>query len=230
VVALQRRVDRNRYIIFMLLPGLSPRFRRDLRAYGRLLAPMYRAISEKGGGVVVDSSKHASTAFLLRRVPGIRPRVVHLVRDSRGVAFSLGKRVRRPEVVEGESYMHRQPSWRASIEWLIFNGLFHVLALTGMPVSRVRYEDLVDRPRAVLSSLGAGPEGSEADLSFIEGSRVTLAVDHTVAGNPIRFSRGDLELRRDEKWRDAMPRRDRRLATVLTAPLLKAYGYRLWRS
>ena len=30
ILRLQRRVDRNRYIIFMLLPALSPRYRRDL--------------------------------------------------------------------------------------------------------------------------------------------------------------------------------------------------------
>jgi hypothetical protein len=228
VVALQRRVDRNRYIFFMLFPRLFPRYRRDLTAYGRLLTPLYRAIAEAGGGVVVDSSKHVSTAFLLRRVPGIRTRVVHLVRDGRGVAFSLAKRVRRPEVANGEAFMHRQPSWRAAIEWVLFNGMFHALALTGTRVSHVRYEDLVDRPRPTLAGLAAARAETGEELAFVDGSRVTLGVDHTVAGNPIRFSQGDLDLRRDEKWRTEMPRRDRRLVSLIAAPLLRAYGYRVW--
>ena len=40
-----------------------------------------------GGVVVIDSSKHASLAFCLRSCPGIDLRVVHMVRDSRAVAY-----------------------------------------------------------------------------------------------------------------------------------------------
>jgi hypothetical protein len=227
VVGLQRRVDRNRYIFFMLLPVLSRRYRRDLRAYGRILERLYRAISASGGGaVVVDSSTHASTAFLLRRVPGLRLRVVHLVRDGRGVAHSLGKRVRRPEVVEGEAFMHRQPAWRAGLEWLAFNVLFEGLRGAGTPVSRVRYEDLVAGPRRTLAPLTGG---RVEDLAFIDGARVTLGIDHTVAGTPMRFVHGDVDLRVDDEWRSAMRPRDRRVVTAITAPLLRRYGYRLWR-
>lgn len=97
VVALQRSVDRNRYIFFMLMPRLSPRYERDLRAYAAILERLYRGIYQVGGGAtIVDSSKHGSTAFLLRRVAGLRLRVVHLVRDSRGVAFSLLRKCAGP--------------------------------------------------------------------------------------------------------------------------------------
>jgi hypothetical protein len=227
VIGLQRRVDRNRYIFFMLLP-VSARYRRDLGAYTDILGRLYHAIATCGGAVVVDSSKHASTAFLLRRVAGVRLSVVHLVRDSRGVAFSLGKRVRRPEVVGEDAFMHRQPAWRAALEWVAFNSLFHLLRLVGTAVARVRYEDLVGDPRTVLAGLtsrsGTSRPGS---LPEIDGSRVTLGVDHTVAGNPMRFAHGALELRLDDGWRRTMRPLDRRLTTALTAPLLKAYGYRL---
>jgi hypothetical protein len=228
IIALQRRVDRNRYIFFMIVPRASARYRRDLAHYTEILGRLYRAISTAGEGIIVDSSKHASTAFLLRRVVGLRLSVVHLVRDSRGVAFSLGKRVRRPEVVEEEAFMHRQPAWRAAVEWVAFNGLFHLLRLVGNPVTRIRYEDLLRDPRSVLASLASRSDATRAaSLPVIDGSRVTLGVDHTVAGNPMRFARGELELRLDDGWRRAMRPLDRRLTTALTAPLLKAYGYRL---
>jgi hypothetical protein len=227
IITLQRRVDRNRYIFFMILP-VSARYRRDLAAYTEILGRLYRAIAACGEGIVVDSSKHASTAFLLRRVAGLRFSVIHLVRDSRGVAFSLGKRVRRPEVVEEDAFMHRQPAWRAALEWVAFNGLFHLLRFVGDPVTRVRYEDLVRDPRTVLALLASRSDTTGAgSLPMIDGSRVTLDVDHTVAGNPMRFAHGALELRLDEGWRRKMRPMDRRLTTALTAPLLKAYGYRL---
>jgi hypothetical protein len=231
IIALQRSVDRNRYIFFMLFPILAPRYARKLRSYGRVLSRLLRAIAACGGGVVVDSSKHASTAFLLRRVPGVRMRVVHLVRDSRGVAHSLGKRIRRPEVRIGEAFMHRRSPWQAALEWSIFNGLFHLLRWVGTPTTRVRYEDLISDPASTIQRAAAGSvRGSSWRPRFIDGRTITLNVDHTVAGNPMRFSHGVVQLRFDEAWRTEMRRLDRWMATALTAPMLIAYGYRLRRS
>ena len=227
VVELQKRVDRNRYIPFMLFPWLSRRYQRDLTRYTSLLERLYRSIAAVGGGVVVDSSKHASTAFLLRRVPSVQVLVIHLIRDSRGVTFSLSKRVPRPEVVEGDAFMHRAAPWRSAVEWMAFNGLFHMLRMTGTPILRARYEELVLDPvrivRAVLTA-EARP-GDAADLDFIEGSTISLDVDHTVAGNPMRFEHGRFPLRLDEAWRGSMATRDRRTTTLMTWPLLAAYGY-----
>jgi Sulfotransferase family len=227
VVRLQRRVDRNRYIFFMLLPRVSPRYRRELHRYVDILDALYRAVYRVGEGIVVDSSKHASTAFLLRRVPSVRLRVVHLVRDSRGVAFSLSKRVRRPESVDEETYMFRSSSWRSGIEWLAFNGLFHVIGVLGTPTTLARYEALVREPRAVLDRILTSEKGSVTpdELAFIDGRTVQLDTDHTVAGNPMRFEHGSFELRVDDAWRTSLDRRDRRITTLLTWPLLAAYGY-----
>ena len=122
----------------MLWPVLSPRYRRDLVRYVAILDRLYRAIRQVGGdAIVVDSSKHASTAFLLRRVPSVRLRVVHLVRDSRGVAFSLLKKIRRPETLDG-ALMFRASPWRAGAEWSAFNALFHLLGLIGTPADTRR--------------------------------------------------------------------------------------------
>jgi hypothetical protein len=237
VVALRRRVDRNRYIIFMLVPALWPRYRRDLRSYTDLLERLYGAIQQVGGGAtVVDSSKHASTAFLLRRIAGLRLRVVHLVRDSRGVAYSLLKQVRRPEVVEADAFMQRTAPWRSGLEWLAFNGSFHVLRWFRTPSLLVRYEDLVRSPEATLRRIidfegrrSTAPEvapTSAPPWPFIDGASVTLGVDHTVAGNPMRLKHGALQLSLDEAWKRSMRPAHRLVTTALTWPLLLAYGYR----
>ena len=227
-LSLQRRVDRNRYIFFMLWPWLAPRYRRDLARYVAILTRLYSAIHQVGGSVIVDSSKHASTAFLLRAVPSIDLRIVHLVRDSRGVAYSLLKRVRRPEAVDREAFMFRASPWRSGLEWLVFNALFHILDLMGTPTTRVRYEVLVRHPRDTLAQI-LGRNGRTAttggDLGFIDGSTVVLDIDHTAAGNPVRFEHGAFLLRVDTAWRSAMLPRDRRVTTWMTWPLLKVYGY-----
>jgi hypothetical protein len=225
VLALQRRVDRNRYIPLMLAPWISPRYRRDLEAYADLLGRLYRAIHRAaGGGVVVDSSKHASTSFVLRHVADVRVRVLHLVRDSRGVAASLLKSVRRPDSGARTSFMHRSSVGRSASEWLAFNLLFHLGKATGMPTTVVRYEDLVAAPDRVVQRVA--PDG-EAWHAALRGSTISLGIDHTVSGNPIRFATGDLELRLDDAWRRSLPRVARIATTAMTWPLLVAYGYRL---
>jgi hypothetical protein len=230
VLALQRKVDRNRYILFMLLPRLWRRYERDLHAYAAILERLYRSINQVGGGAtIVDSSKHGSTAFLLRRVGGLRLRVVHLVRDSRGVAFSLLREVRRPEVVDRAEYMHRASVWRSSFEWLAFNGAFHLLRWVGTPTRMVRYEDVVRSPLEEIGRIVAfeGAPPLAAETAFVDGHRVTLGIDHTVAGNPMRFEHGIFELKMDEAWTRSMRPGQRSLATAMTWPLLAAYGYRV---
>jgi hypothetical protein len=231
IVDLQRRVDRNRYIFFMLVPGVWRRYDRELRAYTTVLERLYHGIHQVGGGAtIVDSSKHSSTAFLLRRVRGIRLQIVHLVRDSRGVAFSLLREVRRPEVVDRPAYMHRAAVWRSGLEWLAFNGAFHLVRALGTPTIMVRYEDLVRSPRDVIGRILAfdGTPDVPTD-AWLDGGRVTLGIDHTVAGNPMRFEHGSFELKVDEAWTRSMKSGQRVMATAMTWPLLAAYGYRLGR-
>jgi len=69
-----------------------------------VLDPLYTAIGEMAGpGVVaVDASKHPSYLLLIRRMPSHDVRLLHIVRDPRGVAHSWAKSVRRPESASGD--------------------------------------------------------------------------------------------------------------------------------
>ena len=112
---------------------------------------LYRGVAAaSGASVIVDSTKHLSTALLLRRIPGIDLRVVHLVRDSRGVAFSWTKRVPKPWIAGGDAYMDRYAPTRTSFRWLGYNAGFHALRAAGTRMIRMRYEDLVTEPEAQL--------------------------------------------------------------------------------
>jgi hypothetical protein len=96
-----------------------------------------------------------------------------------------------------------------------------------VPELRVRYEAFVRDPRGVLSAVAdhmgvaLGPD----DLSFVTSEKIELGVNHTAAGNPMRFKTGTLALRVDEAWRDAMTTRDRRVVTTVAWPLLRRYEY-----
>jgi Sulfotransferase domain len=211
-------------------------------AYARSYAALYGAIGRASGSpVIIDSSKRPMLAFCLRRIPGLDLRVIHVVRDSRAVAYSWTKVVPRPEAA-GEApeaaastgpdpgYMGTYSPARTAMRWNILNVAFHILAARGVPTLRVRYEDFVADPAGSLrrmAEFACGPDAVPPALADgLAAGHADLSVTHTAAGNPMRFRTGRIEIRRDDDWRSRLPGRDRAVAWLLTAPLLAAYRYR----
>jgi hypothetical protein len=228
VLALKASVDRNRYVPLMVLPALSRSWRARRDRYLALLARVYAAVAQASGrSLLVDASKHASHAFLVRRLPGVELRLVHLVRDSRGVAFSWTKRMRRAEVPSGDALMATGTPLRLSVRYLGHNLLFHLLARLGVPSLRLRYEALVGDPAGELARVlaFAGRPAAAGELGFVGDGWVELAPGHALAGNPMRFRSGRVPLAVDEAWRGRLHRRHRLLTLVATWPLLARYGY-----
>jgi len=89
----------------------------------------------------------------------------------------------------------------------------------------VRYEDMVSEPQKTIKRIGQHLGHKQLDLSYIQGNAIELSSNHTVAGNPVRFQRGQLVVRPDVEWREKMPTRQKFLVTGLTLPLLWKYGY-----
>ena len=225
MLELRRRVDRTRHVLLAAAPWLR---RREREEYVGVFARLYRAIAETSGcEVVIDSSKHSSLAFCLRGSADIDLRVLHVVRDSRGVAYSWTKQVVRPEAHGAEDLMTRYSPSRSAFLWTGHNLALTALRRLGTSIRLLRYEDFVADPsgtlRDVAAFAGLPPESDPAE--FLDGHTVELTRSHTVAGNPVRFRTGSMTLRRDDDWRAQLPRRRRRLVTALTLPLLVRYGY-----
>jgi UDP-N-acetylglucosamine transferase subunit ALG13 len=226
VLALRQEVDRQRYLPLLARPGRAPRFDRRVARFTTVIERLYRAIREVSGArAIIDSSKHASYAFLLGRAANIDLRVVHLIRDSRGVAHSMTKRVVRPEVDAATTLMPRWPPARTSLHWIVHNAGLDWLARRGTPTLELRYERLIRAPheelRRVLEFLGHETP-TTIDRLLVDG-RAVLGAAHTVSGNPARFSTGPVELRLDDAWRTALSRGDRAIVTALTFPFLIRY-------
>jgi UDP-N-acetylglucosamine transferase subunit ALG13 len=210
-----------------LLPGLD----HDVARYVGALERLYLAISETTGAqVIVDSSKIPTYLLLLRRIRGVDLRVVHLVRDSRGVVFSWQRHVERIDggmTPRDESELMRYGTGSAAARYLFYNGLTHAVQL-GLPSMFLRYEDLVRAPAPALENVlrHADIDTEPGVLDFIGDRSLELGVNHTVDGNPIRLSTGTVRLREDDEWRGRMDTKARRLVSAVTAPLLSRYGYR----
>jgi hypothetical protein len=204
----------------------------DLTEHRETLGRLYEAIGVVSGcRVVVDSTKDPSYAYVLRGVPGIDLRVVNLVRDSRGVAYSNAKpQIARPELAQNPSgeppYMPTWPLWRTAVSWEFKNLLFYLL-VRASDRRLVKYENIVARPAAELSAIRgfAGAEWCD-DGSWDEQTHTfELLPHHTLGGNPVRFGRGRVRLELDDEWKVKMSGGEKTLVTAITFPLLLAYGY-----
>ena len=216
----QRAVDRIRYVPELLWRGSrTEAFRRHLGEFEKTLELLYSAILDvSGANVVVDSSSDPTYGFVLRSVELLDVLVVHLVRDSRAVAYSWTRSKKRPEISGRTVYMRQRPPIQSAVHWGVHNLLLEMLAARDRNVLRVRYEDLVTDPDDVVRSTCA-VLGNPGDASSIAVPR------HSISGNPMRFESGPLRVQLDDEWIKALATGDRRLVTLATAPLLARYGY-----
>ena len=229
MMALRQQADRVRFVPQMLVPALAGEtYARRQAAYTAALRRLYSAMKETGhASVIVDSSKDISTLYLLTGMSDVRLRLLHLVRDSRAVAYSWTKRIVRPDIVGREAYMPTFSPGKAAADWMARHTLTEAARSRADGYLRLRYEDLIAAPRAALQRVATFMGLPDADLGFIGPDNAVYMEreTHTVGGNPMKFKPGEVQLRLDDAWQKALPPADRRLVTALTWPLLRRYGY-----
>lgn len=217
----QAQVARQRHLLQLAGPVRSRPFDRTLRSYRETHAALFRAVLEEAGArVVVDASKWPAQALALAGSE-IDLRVLHLVRDVRGVAHSMDKRgVPRPQAGSGRQVMQSHSPVRAAARWTLTQIETDLLRFRGIPLCRLRYEDFVSDPVGSLSialcSLGFALE-REA-FAHVDGRQVTLGPSHGLSGNPSRFRSGRVTLRLDDQWRHVLPLRERLLLDAIGLP------------
>lgn len=226
-VRLKRRVDRMRHIPQLASSWKTPNYRKSFKAHSRNLSGLYAAIwKATGGQVIVDSSKDASYAFTLANLDEIDLHMVHLVRDSRAVSHSwLRKKVKYEVAGREEDYMDLHGPLVSSLGWMRSNLLIEPLRFYASSYTTVRYEDFIAAPESTLQRILLATGEERRELPLVDDHTLRLEIDHTVAGNPNRFRRGEIELRLDEEWKEKMSGPNRRTVTALTWPLLLKYGY-----
>lgn len=228
VAALRRSVERDRYIPLLYRPTLNPAFNSRLKEYNRILSRLYQAVRETTGAkMLVDSGKHLSAALVLRQNPDLDLRVAHLIRDSRGVAYSFAKVVKRP-AGGSDALMHRMSPLETSLRYLAYNSLLTFTFGEGRRV--VRYEDMVEDPGGTVSEICAWATRAPCTDPTPASGSVDLATGHGISGNPMRERNGSTTLRVDDEWRARMPALRKALVTAITSPTLIQSRYRLWPS
>lgn len=115
---------------FYLAPWLRPRLRDAIDEYVTSLTSLYGAISRVSEGrTIVEISKDPTFASLLIRMQGPDVRILHLVRDSRAVAYSWTRKRREPSPISGQEFMDQISPTRTARSWVTWNTAFHALSL-----------------------------------------------------------------------------------------------------
>ncbi len=210
----------------------SPVWRERLREIQRRNVALVDTIRELAGAhVVVDSSKVGLRLKYLLRNPCFRIRVIHLIRDGRGVALSHMDPARFADAKDPSSRGGGTGSSRdserlsmaaAAREWVRSNEEAEAL-LEGLDRSQwtqVRYEDLCRDPRAVMDRL-FGFLGLET-WNAVNGFR---RADLHVLGNGMRFDR-TTEVCLDERWREVLTDRELEEFDTVAGSMNRRYGYR----
>jgi hypothetical protein len=153
-----------------------------------------------GASVFVDASKERMRILHLQRhlAPTMDLRVIHLVRDVRGVVESNLRRGKKP----GLTAAHAARNWANTNDIILRN-------LRSVPTERqtsIRYEDLCRDPDAAMRALfefcGVDP--------LVRVTDVASGEQHLI-GNQMRLG-SVAEIRLDERWRERL--RESELATI----------------
>ena len=154
---------------------------------------MYQAfLATSGDAIVVDSSKDISTLHLLAAMPDVRVRILHLVRDSRAVAYAWTKEKVRPNVVGQLTYMVRYSPRQSAADWMVRNLLTEAARGSTAGYMRVRYEDLIANPRRLIATRSAhSPDMPPPIFRIVVADKLTKALQRE-----LERSRPDFLVRR----------------------------------
>ena len=229
LIAAQHELKRPRAfprVLRSLGPGYPPGDSHLTLVREAMAAACRTLASATGARVVVDTSKRPLDAALLAGVPDLDTYVLHVVRDPRAVVHSW--RRAKTFTTAGELRTMGTRGLASSVRRWTGNALFAETLRRRYPADHwlhVRYEDFAAHPRdtieEVLDFLGL----SGATTPFSDDRTARLHPNHIVAGNPSRFTTGDVTIRSDDAWTREMPLRDQRVVAGLTLPLLLRYGY-----
>src|SRR5487761_22729 len=220
----QSRADR-----WWRIPSYHSRLKRRTSMpsnYINWLRDVYRAAGEVAqASTLIDSSKGPAHGYLLQFLrQDFDIYTVHLIRDSRGATHSWSRHPKFDQA--SQQYFEQRSLPRSSAEWLLVNALVTSLNRWS-PCLRIRYEDFVVDPETTIAKI-VKFAGLRTDGPSLAGSRtIEMRENHLIAGNPIRFQRGPVQLSLDDRWLEAFDLRSRLTVTGLTSLGLLRYGYRL---
>ena len=205
--------------------------------YTRLTTAFIKAVFNQlnaSRNILTDSSKTAYAEYRrpenIYQLKEFKIKAVHLVRDPRGVVWSMQKGLNRA-LEAGRSRKALLPWMRAVMGWIRANKAADRLRpiLGNNDCTLLRYESLAANPVLELQRLQAVLEidlGRSISIAAkaMQGQIIRMPAAHQLAGNRMRFSQ-DLTIKLDSAWEKGLRPARIKLIKALAGPMMRKYGY-----
>jgi len=192
-------------------PGMRlttlPSVRRSVR---NTLALFAAAAEAHDSDLIVDASKSPRKAPHLYLHNPEQVRILHLVRDARGVVSSRKKYMRVERAAERWNHYHTL-SRRLLERWVAPDHRY-----------RLRYEDFVADPEASLTKVFGWLDIPYDPACLQFSDELTM---HSAGGNPARFGLADGIRAVDDRWKTSLSTDDLRVVDEQAGPTMRDFGY-----
>ena len=225
--ALSKTIEGSRWQTLRILADLSPAGNERLERWRRSTLALFEAVAAASGKrVLVDSSKNPARALALAGIEELELFLVHLVRDGRGVAWSLAKAFEKDARAGLQQRIAPRSIQRTALAWSLVNRAAEQVFAKLPPDRRLllRYEDFVLDLGGALAPLESFVGSDLREYAAGVGAGAPLAPGHTIAGNRLRMS-SRIELKADTDWQGRMPAKARNRFGLVAGGSLRRYGY-----
>ncbi len=169
MLKLRNQADRTRFLPYMLTGWHPASFKEPYATYTDLLRQIYEQIQARNPDrVIVDSSKDISTLYLLAKQPWAELHVVHLIRDSRAVAYSVQRKRKLPQFKDRTAYQSVQSASKAARDWISRNTFAEGGKRLYHSYVQLRYEDMIEQPAQFIKEIATSAEVGRADSQGLD--------------------------------------------------------------
>jgi len=200
----------------------------DYLHYKSLHKGFYQSVAKVSGKrIIVDSSKNPLRAYSLSDMDGVDTYFIHLVRDGRGVVYSLLKGFQKDPKKGLQKDLKPKPVYQTAVLWVIINTFAKLLnqGKTGEHYILLRYEDLSTsfdlEMNRLEEFLGLDYTGI---INLIKGDK-ELEIGHLIAGNRLRMSK-TVSLKPDFSWKNKLPEREKTIFWLIAGFMARGFNYR----
>jgi hypothetical protein len=220
---LQQKCERYRRLPlvltkFVTAPGIFQQYRMST-------VELYKVIQDISGAcIIVDSSKNPVRALLLAGMPEIDLRLVFLVRDARGYAWSRMKAFEKNHKAGLGRSTTSMAVWKSTLQWIAISLFSECVLRKVNNYILIRYEDLISDTQQVLSEIGKFINMELSPVTRLIARGDELEIKHISAGNRLRMKK-KIRLKKQETWQMHMSANKKITSWILAGWLMKKYGY-----
>jgi hypothetical protein len=165
--------------------------------YDRHLSKLFLSVYQASGKkVILDASKNISRAQRLLETSEFDVKVIHLIRDPRGIVWSFMKK--------NVEHKPKKP-FKALLDYILLNLAAVYLRYSFKDaVLKVKYENLIRHPQRVFQQICDFIGIDEGGISEKLENGAEFKVTHIIDGNRIRKNRA-IKFSPDEEWKTKLP-------------------------